>query len=211
MTKKCLWVLLLLGMITVGISAQSGFKFSLGAGGYFTNDFGGGLENKSAGTKTEIPHIGGGVLAFFDATYVKLSVGMLATNLDDGVTLTERAMYGIDIGLFGKFPFYLGERFIFFPLLGIDYRMALSAADINGEPTENNHRVPGDFSAFWLKAGVGLDFSFNDFFYIRGEALYGVRLANAYETKRVNLPPAGSVPRLGHGATVNIALGYRLN
>ncbi len=214
MIKKCLLMFVFLSLIIGGAFAQSKSLFSIGAGGYFTNDFGGGFEDSSPSFKMKTPYIGGGVLAFFDATYVELSLGMLAVNgtFDNGLASSHRDIYGIDFNLFAKIPFQIGDRFSLFPLLGVDYRLVLSAQDDNGAQHQNKNLkdAPTDLSAFWFKAGAGLDVSLNDTLFLRGKVLYGLRLANTYETDAVDILKPGADPLFGHGITVEFALGYRL-
>lgn len=215
MIKKYLLMFVFLSLIIGGAFAQSKPLFSIGAGGYFTNDFGGGFEDSSPSFKMKTPYIGGGVLAFFDATYVEVSIGMLAVKgtFDNGLTPFDRDIYGMDFNLFGKIPFQIGDRFSFFPVLGVNYRLVLSAQDDNGVQHQNKNlkKAPMDLSALWFKAGAGLDFSFNDTLYLRGKVLYGLRLANKYETDAVDTLKSGADPLFGHGFTVELALGYRLN
>ncbi len=216
MTKKCLFALILMVIIAGSAFTQSAFSLSVGAGGYFTNDFGGGIENSKSSFKIEMPYMGGGCFAFFDATFAELSVGMLAANgtIDNGAASSELSVYGLDIGLFGKIPVRLGERFTLFPLLGANYRIVLDAINDSGAQFRNadgNKKAPADLNAFWFKAGAGLDLSFNEALYLRGEALYGFRLANKYETDAADNQGSGAASILGHGLTVTFALGYRFN
>jgi hypothetical protein len=184
--------------------------FSFGAGGYFTSDFGGGIQFSSS-SKTEMPYAGGGAFAFFDATYAELSVGMFAAN---GEFDEKRSAFGMDFGLLGKFPIQLSKSFSFFPLLGIEYHLVLSALDKDEYQFQNkNKKAPFDLSAFWFKAGAGLDFSFSEALYVRGELLYGLRLANKYEVdtvKAINKAGYDGTSLLGHGLNIKLALGYRL-
>ncbi len=216
MTKKCLFTLILMVIIAGSAFTQSALSLSIGAGGYFTNDFGGGIENSKSSFKIKMPYVGGGWFAFFDATFAELSVGMLAANntIDNGIAARELSLYGLDIGLFGKIPIRLGERFALFPLLGVNYRIVLDAIDDSGVQFRNadgNKKAPTDLSAFWFKAGLGLDFSFNEALFLRGEALYGIRLTNKYETDMIDNLGSGTASILGHGFTVTLALGYRFN
>lgn len=216
MIKKCVLLLVLLGLILGSAFTQTKWNFSMGAGGYFSNDFGGGFENTNSGEKMETPYAGGGFFAYFDATFAELSVGMLAaegSTFDNGATVkTERALYGIDIGLFGKFPFHLGEMFTLYPLLGVDYRLMLTAKDGDYQyQNRKNKLAPIDLSSFWIKAGAGLDFSLNRTLYLRGEALYGIRFINTYEKDEIDYIGTGANSLLGHGFTLKLALGYRFN
>jgi hypothetical protein len=118
-----------------------------------------------------------------------------------------------------------------FPLLGIDYQAVLSAKiddkDENpvsfGGDEEPKKIASSDFSALWFKLGGGMDFAITEKLYLRCEALYGIRLANTFETDtkdmvdkavknmKDNDPEIKSDVKtlLGHGLTVKLAVGYR--
>jgi hypothetical protein len=209
MIKNSLLMLVFLGLIAGNSFAQAQSEpeswFSIGAGGYFASDFGGGVETSSS--KMETPYVGGGILAFFDATYAELTVGMFGANGDID---KERSMFGIDFGLLGKYPFKLGENFSIFPLLGIEYHLVLTALDNDEYQFQNdNEDAPVDLSALWFKAGAGLDFSFDKTLYLRGELLYGLRIVNKYEMDLVDSEGSGATSLLGHGLNIKLALGYR--
>jgi opacity protein-like surface antigen len=196
-----------------------GIKLSAGGGGYFTSDFGGGVEASMNGQtgSWKIPYFGGGGFAFFDATYAELSVGFFGgggTMKQEGGQSNESDMsyMGLDIGLLGKYPFAISEKLSVFPLLGITYRLMLSVKDEDGEQLKNSDGddASGDFSALWFKLGGGLDFSLTDQLYLRGGLLYGLRLANKFENDMVDSIPSGDPKALlGHGLEVKISVGYR--
>jgi hypothetical protein len=208
MAKKTVSFLVLTLVAAGGVFAQ-GFSMSAGAGEYFTGDFGGGIESQAMSVKT--PYIGGGGFAFFDATYAELSLGILGA----GGTFTQEgggqsrgsdmAFMGLDIGLLGKYPFSISDRLALFPLLGITYRVMLSAKDADGNRYKNSSGDdvdPGDFSALWFKLGSGLDFFVTDAIYIRYVESYGIRLANTFEND-------ADTKKLGHGLEIKFAVGYR--
>jgi hypothetical protein len=117
------------------------------------------------------------------------------------------SLTGLDIGLLGKYPFAVNEKLSVFPLLGISYRIMLAVKDQAGNAMGNS---AGDFSALWFRAGGGLDLSFTDHLYVRGGLLYGLRLANKFESDTVDsLSGADANTLLGHGLEVRIAVGYR--
>jgi hypothetical protein len=223
MKKRIFLGLILAAVIAGGAFALPEFSLSAGAGGYFTSDFGGGAEASFGGQTMSVktPYFGGGGFAFFDATYAELSVGFFAGG---GTTKTEMggpsreedtSVMGLDIGLLGKYPFAINEQLSVFPLLGITYRLVLSAKDEDGDQVENvkGDDAAGDLSALWFKLGGGLDFAFTDRIYLHGGLLYGVRLANTFENDMVDflkLSPLVEDPKtlLGHGLEVKIAVGY---
>jgi hypothetical protein len=122
----------------------------------------------------------------------------------------DTSFMGLDIGVLGKYPFAVSEKLSVFPLLGITYRVMLSAK-MDGEDYEgfgpDGDGGPGDFSALWFKFGGGLDYSFTEKVYLRGSLLYGIRLANKMENDMKDDWDAD--PLLGHGLEVKIAVGYK--
>jgi hypothetical protein len=223
--KKLVLLLVLAAVVAGGVFALPELKLSAGAGGYFTSDFGGGVEISSEGEEQtqaiKTPYAGGGGFAFVDLTYAELSLGFFsgggAVKYEFAGQSNESDMSytGLDIGLLGKYPVAINEQLSVFPLLGITYRVVLSAKGEDGNQYKNSdgEDAPGDFSALWVKLGGGLDFSFTDSIYLRGGLLYGLRLANAYENDWVDAyadyPGVDAKTLLGHGLEVKIAVGYR--
>jgi hypothetical protein len=209
MTRKGLLVLVLAAFTAIGAFALPEFKLSAGAGGYFTSAFGGGIEEDGeAWFKT--PYFGGGGFAFFDATFAEVSVGFFGGGGKNEDFFGDMSFMGLDIGLLGKYPFAISDKLSAFPLLGITYRVVLSVKDEDGEQYTNSDgdNASGDFSALWFKLGGGVDYSFTDAIYLRGEALYGLRLANKVENDWVNESDSAKA-LLGHGLDIKIAVGYR--
>jgi hypothetical protein len=212
MAKKMFSFLVLALAVAGGVFAQV-FSMSAGAGEYFTSDFGGGIESSISGQTMSLktPYAGGGGLAFFDATYAELSVGILGAGgtfkQEGGGSSTETGMafMGLDIGLLGKYPFSVNDRLALFPLLGATYRLMLSVKDADGNPYTNTgggDTGAGDFSALWFKLGGGLDFFVTDNIYIRYIETYGIRLANAFEKD-------ADTKFSGHGFEMKFSVGYR--
>jgi hypothetical protein len=214
MKKRIFLGLVLVTVAAGGAFALPEFKLSAGAGGYFTSDFGGGVEGSSSGrtASVKIPYAGGGGFAFFDATYAELSLGFwggggtFTLEGDSSKSEADLSFMGLDIGVLGKYPLAVSEKLSIAPLFGITYRAMLSVKDENDENDENDGDA-GDFSALWFKFGGGVDYSFTDALYLRGGFLYGVRLSNKFENDLVDTEDAK--PLLGHGLEVKIAVGYR--
>jgi hypothetical protein len=214
MKKRIFLGLVLAAVAAGGVFALPEFKLSAGGGGYFTSDFGGGVE--ASGNSLKTPYAGGGGFVFFDATYAELSLGFwggggtFKQEMGGQSADSDMSVMGLDIGLLGKYPFAINEKLSLFPLLGITYRVMLSAKDEDGNQHQNSDGddAPGDFSALWFKLGGGVDFFFTDHVFLRGGLLYGLRLANKFENDLVD---AGSSVKtlLGHGLEVKIAVGYR--
>jgi hypothetical protein len=218
MAKKSLVVFIIAALAAGGIFAQeqeegqfNDFSFSAGAGGLIGGDFGGGVE--AVGVENKRPYFGGGGFLFFDAAYAELSFGILAGsgNWGSGRNEKEAAITNLNIELLGKYPYMINEKLSVFPLLGIDYQITVSAK-IDGKKYEDfgGGRKAGDFNALWFKLGVGLDCGITSNVYLRGEALYGVRLTNKAEEDLKNEFYGSNVKtRLGHGPTVKLAAGYK--
>jgi hypothetical protein len=215
MAKKCLLILILTATFAGGVFAQSEFRLGAGAGGYFTSDFGGGVEWSIYGQPTYMrtPYTGGGGFVFFDAIYAELSLGFFTGNGTVGSGENNERLYtGLDIGLFGKYPFELNEMLSIFPLLGVTYRAMLSAKTADGsEIKEDGNGLAGDFSALWFKLGCGADFFFTDNIHLRGEVSYGLRLTNKFENDYITQFFETEYPKtlIGHGFEAKVAAGYR--
>ena len=220
MAKKGLVVLVLVALVAGGAFAQAEFRLSAGVGGYFTSDFGGGMEASAGGYTVSVktPSAGGGGYVFLDATYAELSFGFFGgsgtwkyeASLLGASGSTEQKMSGtgLDISLFGKYPFAASDQLAIFPLLGITYRVMVAAKDEDGNELDD----PGDLSALWFRLGGGLDYSFTDSIYLRAGLLYGIRLANKLENDMVDEYSGSGVDTktlLGHGLEVKLAVGFR--
>jgi opacity protein-like surface antigen len=229
MAKKSLVVFIIAALAASGLFAQEREQgqpksfISAGAGALIGGDFGGGVEFSGGGSvyKLETPYFGGGGFLFFDATYAELSFGILAGGGKIKVPDmmggdTDSTITNLNIGLLGKYPFAINEKLSVFPLLGIDYQITVSRK-IDGDEYERNidgsDGKPVDFSALWFKLGGGLDYDITSNVYLRGEALYGLRLANKMENDLKDafddMGASDSKTRLGHGLTVKLAVGYR--
>ena len=232
MAKKGLLVLILATIVVMGTyAAPPDFRISIGGGGYFTSDFGGGAEWESGSWRMayETPYAGGGGFLFFDLTYVELSFGLftgggdMRSVVDMGSLGSDSASFeysltGIDIGIMGKYPFVLNSKLSLFPLLGINYRNILTLKDEEGNEADE----PGDYSTFWIKLGGGLDYSFADNIFLRFGLTYGMRFPNQFEeylfeyideyTNDISNPDSRSSsigPRQGHGLEIKLAVGFR--
>ena len=113
------------------------------------------------------------------------------------------------ISLLGKYPLDLGAV-TFFPLLGIDYQLVLSAK-MDGEEIKNedDENMAGDLSKLWIKFGAGVDYPLTDALYLRGEILYGIGLASKFENDMVDGFGGDTKANLDHGPTIKIGLGYK--
>jgi hypothetical protein len=230
MAKKGLFVLVIAAFAAGEVWAQVEFSVSAGAGGLISNDFGGGINASQGGISVtyETPYFGGGGYAFLDATYAELTVAFFAgsgtykrSTTSGGITAStdyDTAITNLNICLLLKHPFEINDVFSFFPLLGVDYSLCLSAK-IDGDDIEDRPDLlldgkAGDFSALWFKFGAGWDFAFTDRIYLRIESLCGIRLANKAETYWKNnykkgYPGIDVETLLGYGMTAKLALGFK--
>jgi hypothetical protein len=189
----------------------------------------------------------GGYL-FFDATYAELSL-----DIQGGVNEYKETVRGIGRGtlindmplegtgsettlgftLLGKYPFSLRKDLVFYPLAGIEYRIALvekrkpkggSEKDRAEGKTEFDDARDYSLSlwnSFFIDIGAGIDFVFRSPLFMRAEFLYGFRLQTPYETAAVDYvvdrfgisrPTLGGNPGMSgltHGPELRLALGYR--
>ncbi|MCL2719734.1 MAG: hypothetical protein FWD47_00150 [Treponema sp.] len=205
MLKKGLLVLILAALVAGGAFA---FDMSAGGGAVLGYNFGGGLEEKGIlPERTEFPSFSIGAFGFIDLTYIEASVGFLYNPGDMKVTIPGFGSASVDFNttslffsLLGKYPIDLGFLTVF-PAAGIEYQLVLSAkmAGINANDA-------GDLSALWFRLGGGLDFSLGGGMYIRGTALYGLRLNNKFEKDIAQLFDENR--KMGHGIQIRAAIGF---
>jgi hypothetical protein len=193
MNRKGLLVVVLAVVVAGGAFARPAFKMSAGAGGFFTmNGLVGAGDTKNGYTSPF--YLGGGGFAFFDATYVELSVGFFGAGFNMSYT-------GLDMSLMGKYPFIIED--IFFLQLGIAYQVFTSAKS-HGTKLDK----PGDFNDLWIKWGFGWDVPFADRLYMRLGVTGGVRLPNKYEKDWAKANDETAIANFTPLHEVKIAIGY---
>ena len=234
MKKKVLLALIITVMVAGGVFAQlPPIEFSAGLGGTFgaffssatlTSD--GKTANKDAGWAKDTGNmrsIGGGFFAYFDATYAMASVGMnfygtksqnssYNSSDDPKVTLTT-----LDIELFGKYPFEIGA-FTVFPLLGVDFKIALSQTSKpkEGDKTkwgdgDGEGSAAGDLTTIWFKLGAGADIPLpimDGKLYLRPMITYGIG-TSAKTQKDLVKAEDNFKGFFNHGFDIKIAAGYK--
>jgi hypothetical protein len=185
------------------------FKLKIGGGGYFTGNVGDGFEWKGGPTSTspdlsyKNSYWGGGGYLFFDATYGEVFGGFFYGKYTaDGamVANTTTSVMGVDVGVYGKYPFpLLGGKLLVFPLVGATWRFGFD--DDTG------------VGALWIKGGVGVDYVITKGFFVRGEVLYGVRLPTKSDKdfKEIleNANASDIKQKLGHGPEIKVAVGWQ--
>ncbi len=220
------------------------FSLSAGGGGilgYTFTRYTLEMENNKGSQKQSMDRFDYGGFLFFDATYAELSVILQGGSnswaesmktpstvvSDNSGTGTETSL---GFSLLGKYPFTINEHFIWFPLVGIEYHIALVQKrqyegggnyDRTSGITPEDRDKNGDtyslsaWNSFWVNIGAGLDYSFTDSLFLRSEVLFGFRLQTNYETGvlEMNKEMFGTkAPKLGGltgSPSIRIAVGYQ--
>jgi len=220
--KKGIFLVLLIAVLAVGAFAQE-FKMSAGGGGFTGGDFAGGKSMEIGDNKvtTSMPNWGYGAYGFFDATFVEASVGFFTgtaeyqTKYDKETTYfkndsTTLDIQTLNIGILGKYPITVAEKFILFPMVGVEFQLFSSVKRDGAELywTNTKEDVKNTLDATWIRAGIGGDIFFTDKIFMRISALYGIRLANKWESHE-DYMPTDAKAELGHGLTARLAVGYK--
>jgi hypothetical protein len=185
---------------------------------------------------------------FADVTkYAEVDIGMVfnpvgrlsgpyAEGPAPGIRSTGIDTY-LNVGVLGKYPFKIGDKFTLFPLLGVDYQLFLTASDGQGafwgrndeykdkrdtEGEPNPEAILGYFDNLWIKVGVGGDFALSDRLFLRQELLWGAcireELLNKltyYNDKVAAVPEApggggADLEGFAHGLSYKLAVGYKI-
>ena len=182
-----------------------------------------------------------GLYAFFDMYYGVFSVllrnginnfnetadvSALRNNVDQTGKGWDSAL---GLCILGKYPFNLNKKISVFPMLGLEYQIALkqkrTQADgwvynrndgLREKDKDGNAYQTDDWNAFWVKLGGGMDFMLPANFFIRIELLYDFRLMTPYESKNLDLmkaqagDPDPKLKGLTSGPSLRIGAGRRL-
>jgi hypothetical protein len=221
--KKILAFLLVFGLCGAALFAQ-GFSLSAGAGGMFDAFFSSTKIADQDPSKSN--SVGGGLYAFFDATYAEIDLDLLFSsydadpdNKDDGST----ALTYFGISVLGKYPIALSEQVTLFPLLGIDYQAFLSGQmkDKDGEKVGDeskrgddaygDYKVEDMLDAFSIAVGVGADFGLTEQLYLRGEFLWNFKLDNKSEAENRKDAKDANVDYslFTSGPRIKLAVGFK--
>ena len=223
--KKVVILLVLATLVAGGVFGQS--SKSAGGGLLFDMSSGNGYKVEDIGESFEIGMNNTviGAFAFFDFTYavIDLSIGYgMITNFlkYEGTqeTYDGDSMLQLGIGILGKYPIYIGS-FTLFPMLGINYNIALSYVYESGTNYNDGYEEKDgtvverssaeDFSQFGILAGVGFDFPLSYTMYLRAEALFNLRFPSKLwsdMTKESNIYEA----TLGVGPRIKVGIGFNL-
>ena len=241
--KKQFFLILIL--FSAGAVFASGFSLSTGAGGLFGYTFTRyTLEGSSISSTQNMDRIDYAAFVFIDAKYVEFSVmfkGGYSTweeNLIYDQNDPEGSSGGrgtgtetsVGFSLIGKYPFTVNESLIWFPMLGVEYHIALMQRrqpqggfiyDRTSGMLAEDQDKDGDsyplsaWNSFWINLGAGADYSISSRFFIRSELLFGFRLPTAYENGALEVikKMGANNPRLA-GLTgspmLKIGVGYNI-
>ena len=238
-------VLLLAIFAQAAILPAADFSLSAGGGGLFGYTFSrytleGGMV-KSTQSMDRLNY-GGGL--FFDAVYAEFTVMIqggdhsYAEEMVYGTnTLTNGTGRGYEtslgFSLLGKYPFRINEKIFWFPLLGIEYQIALSEKrqPEGGDIVYNRTKgyLPEDrdkdgkpyplsaWNSWWIDVGAGLDYNLVGPLFLRGELIFGFRLPTGYEMGALEVvknPPTNvkdpKLKGLTGGPALKISIGYHI-
>jgi len=219
MLKKSLLALFLVTLIMTGAFAQ--VQMSAGGGLSYTSAFDGGYKVSVPdyeSEENEMPYMGISIFGFFDIKFVELSFSYFFGEINFKKTGPQKGnsvdfnIVSYNIGLLGKYPVQLGEKFTIFPAVGFEGYIVESAR--SGSVSISDAL---DFSHLWIKFGAGFDISFNEKIFLRATALYGIRLPCKVEDDLIALEKAALAltgikatvdPIMGHGFQVKLAVGF---
>jgi hypothetical protein len=202
-----------------GGGAKRVSNVSVGGGAFFIGGFGGGIK-WAGGEAVAMPYTAGvGGYLFLDAVYAEAFAGYstgggdwISAAAPSGDYLPYMSRTYINIGVLGKYPLGAG-RLRYFPLLGIEYEAAIAGKLEYGDGgvyefdgTDGRYGA-GSLSNFWVKLGGGGDFKISENLYVRGELLWGVRLANSFESDGAVFGNRDGSPMTGSGVGVRVGAG----
>jgi hypothetical protein len=202
---------------------KNNFSLSAGLGGSFYSSFD--IERIQWISAQAV--VGGGINAFFDATYAEASIGMLWGSRRPPIYPEDPAagsmsLTHIGFSVYGKYPFTL-KRITIYPMLGIDYNMFLSAQmkDVDGKDSGDKitrkDAVDGDYTAkdsldyVSIGLGFGVDFPLPKSLFIRSEIILNYTFDSIVERDRRKNAKEYNYDYLSvvFGPAVKLALGYR--
>ncbi|MCL2181112.1 MAG: hypothetical protein FWB83_08290 [Treponema sp.] len=211
MLKKGLLVLAIFALVATGAFAQ--MQMSYGGGVLFDMSLGNGV----AYDGTEFMSTSNnsfGVYGFYDVGYAEIDiyfsygVGTIESDTTKIVgsagskNQLDMSLTQIGFTLLGKYPINLGA-FTLFPCIGIGYNLVLSA-----EQDGRSFSDAGDLSQLGILGGVGIDFPLSESMFIRGQALFQVRLPSKVMSDFISNSVFDTT--LGFGPRIKIGVGFHL-
>jgi opacity protein-like surface antigen len=214
--KKVVLVLLLAALVAgvtfaqdLSMSGGLGFKFA----SYTDTITGssGGVSSTETEKNNKI-----GINLFFDAKYVEVNLDYLYNKtvapLIPGYDITFQWNY-LALGLVGKYPFALGDKFTLFPYAGIDYLMLVSckvSSSWGGDIGTYDIKDKGDYNRLSFVFGVGGDYQITDQLYIRATAGVGFGLDNKKEKDGMDAYPGIDWKTTHIQIPIKLCVGYKL-
>jgi TolB-like protein len=194
-----------------------GTDISAGVGAVYAGGFGGGIAWSDG--QVSMPYSGGGVYLFVSHTYATAHIAYLSgggrwesdNRYNDKYDLPNTQRIDLNIGLLGKYPITLWENISVFPAAGLDYNACASAKLVRNDGSlytfngkDGRQHMSSDLNELWLRFGAGADIDIGRNAYMRGEILYGARLATEFEMSYLydngrTKPAYGLLLRVGAG------------
>jgi opacity protein-like surface antigen len=192
--KRMVLVLIIAALVVGGAFAQMSAGVGL-KGSFMTSK----MEMGSLSAESKANGIGANV--FLDVKFAEVNIDYLvASDSDDA----KAQVSYLGLGVVGKYPIALGDKFEIFPFAGIEYLMLLGASY---DGTDVSPDDKGDYSRLSILLGVGFDFSFTDSIFLRAEVGYGIGLNTKAEQDQID---AAKDLKITNGQVpYKIAIGFK--
>ncbi|MDR1787431.1 MAG: hypothetical protein LBR16_03150 [Treponema sp.] len=233
--KKCvlLPVLLLPASLAFGLNLTGGggvsasslaTRYSLDVDGFVSTEITQDLDQLNCGVSVFLDAIFAEAALTLQTGSNKYRERLFGGSMEEAGTGRETALC---VSLLGKHPIAVAKKITIFPLVGLEYQIVLGEWRAP-EGTSSYNRTDGretdkdgkrlqlsDWNAFFVQLGGGADYAMGERFFLRGEALYGIRLMTGYERKSLELtkkqfgdndPDTGG---LSSALLLRISLGYK--
>jgi hypothetical protein len=255
--KKIVSFMVFSALLAAGLHAQI-VPLSAGAGGLlgytftrYTLTADGSLDpviNGNIESNQTMDRFNYGGFLFFDATYGEFAVSIRGGQNSYRETMDQRleesswanvtddkgtgSEIAIGFSLLGKYPFRVTEKITWFPLIGVEYQLALLEMRTPRGDTAHD-RTSGELDAdldkdgkpyalrawncFTIDLGAGFDYQITGHFFLRNELLFSFRLQTPYETGALEMTKNKfkasdvSLAGLTGGPTLRTSVGYRFS
>jgi len=197
MRKYIVLALLLLVMASGAFALDS--NIGLGAGFNYASTYGT-FDDYGYSEDWEMLRSGVYFFAFYGFNrFFEVNLGIMLKQPQD--IIVEGESYGdavlddaiaLQFGIYGKYPFPLGSRFVLFPTLGVDFELSFS----NG--SDIDYMVDW-WHDLWLRGGIGMDVFITERLFLRGHLLYGAALAIGGDPELGTSWSQGFLGKLGVG------------
>ncbi len=209
------------GLVLGAVSAVSAQEWSIGVGGLFGSNFGGGYKGGGRNLLSA-PHLGGAGEVFFSSEYAEAAVGFITASgvwvdsVGGGAASskvnTDVSTMTVNVGVWVKYPYHLAEAFKLFPIAGLDYEIYVYGLysrtnGVTNKVEEERMVSPNNLSRLWFKGGAGADVGLSERIYIHSAVLYGVGWKNSVERNVVKADKY-AVVNVSHGLTAKVGVGY---